>query len=144
MTGLAATVLLQAALLTTGAQSYEEAFKEHEESGKPLLVMVGADWCPACVSMKSGTLAKMERSGKLKGVAFSMLNLDRQERVARKMMNGGTVPQLILYTKTDKGWNKQQLVGPQSEQEVQRFIGSAVEKHIKVTATSTETSSTVQ
>jgi hypothetical protein len=86
----------------------------------------------------------MERSGKLKGVAFSMLNLDRQERVARKMMNGGTVPQLILYTKTDKGWNKQQLVGPQSEQEVQRFIGSAVEKHIKVTATSTETSSTVQ
>jgi thioredoxin-like negative regulator of GroEL len=124
MTGLTGTLLLQAAMLTTGAQPYEQAYKDHEQTGKPLLVLVGADWCPACVSMKNGTLANMERGGKLRSVAFSMLNVDRQGGLARKMMKGGSVPQLVLYAKTDKGWETRRLVGAQSEQAVQQMIGS--------------------
>ena len=131
MTGLAATMLLQAALLTTGAQSYEEAFKEHEASGKPLLVLVGADWCPACQTMKNGTLARLERSGKLKNVAFSMINTDREQKLARGLMRGGSIPQLILFNKTEKGWERQQLTGAQSEQTVQDLIGDAVERQAK-------------
>lgn len=125
MTGLAATMLLQAALLTTGAQSYEEAFKEHEASGKPLLILVGADWCPACQTMKNGTLARMERSGKLKNVAFSQVNTDHNQKLASSLMRGGSIPQLVMFHKTDKGWQRQQLTGAQSEQAVQEMIGSA-------------------
>lgn len=129
MTGMAATVLLQAALLTTGAQPYAEAYKEHEASGKPLLVLVGADWCPACVTMKNGTLARMERGGKLKNVAFSVINTDQESKVARRLMRGGTIPQLVLFTRMPDGnWDRQQLTGSQSEQTVEKLIGDAIER----------------
>jgi thioredoxin-like negative regulator of GroEL len=131
MTGLA-TVLLQAAILTTGAQPYEEAFKDHEANGKPLLVMVGADWCPACQTMKTGTLARMERSGKLRRVAFSILNTDRDEKVAGRVMKGGTIPQLIMFTRNADGkWDRQQLTGAQSEQAVEHMIDEAVARQAK-------------
>jgi thioredoxin-like negative regulator of GroEL len=136
MTSLAVAMLLQTAIVSTGAQTYEEAYREHYASGKPMLVLVGADWCPACVSMKTGTLANMERKGKLKNVAFSMLNVDRQDRLARHMMQGGSVPQLVLYTKTDKGWETRRLIGAQSEQAVQQLIASAAAaKKVPSTAT---------
>lgn len=127
MTGLAATVLLQAALLTTGAQPYDEAFKDHEQNGKPLMVLVGADWCPACVTMKTGTLARMERSGKLRKVAFSVLNTDRDSKVAKSVMRGGSIPQLIMFTRNAEGkWDRQQLTGAQSEQAVEAMVTEAV------------------
>jgi thioredoxin-like negative regulator of GroEL len=133
MTGLAATVLLQAALLTPAAQPYEEAFKDHENNGKPLLVLVGADWCPACVTMKTGTIARMERNGKLRRVAFSILNTDRDGKVAGKVMRGGSIPQLIMFTKNSKGeWERQQLNGAQSEQAVESLIDEAVARQAKV------------
>ena len=45
MTGLAASILLQMALLTTGAQPYQEALDSSKTDGQPLLVLVGAgDW----------------------------------------------------------------------------------------------------
>jgi thioredoxin-like negative regulator of GroEL len=140
MTGLA-TVLLQAAILTTGAQPYEEAFKDHEANGKPLLVMVGADWCPACVTMKSGTIARMERTGKLRRVAFSILNADADRKVAGKVMKGGTIPQLIMFTKNAEGkWDRQQLTGAQSEQAVEQLIDEAVARQAKIEATSKQVS----
>jgi thioredoxin-like negative regulator of GroEL len=141
MTGLAATVLLQAALLTTGAQPYEQAYKEHEESGKPLLVLVGADWCPACVSMKTGTMARLERGGKLKQVAFSIVNTDRDNKIAGGLMRGGSIPQLVLFTKTADGkWDRQQLTGAQSEQTIERLINEAVTRQAKVEHTTKTTS----
>jgi thioredoxin-like negative regulator of GroEL len=133
MTGLAAAVLLQAALMTTGAQPYEDAFKEHEASGKPLLLLVGADWCPACVTMKTGTLARMERSGKLKKVAFSVLNTDNDRKIAGNVMRGGSIPQLIMFTRNAEGkWDRQQLTGAQSEQAVERMISEGVTRQAKV------------
>lgn len=132
MNGLAATVLLHAALMTTGAQPYEEAFKEHEQSGKPLLVLVGADWCPACVTMKTGTLARMERTGKLKKVAFSVLNTDHDGKIAGRVMRGGTIPQLVMFTRNAEGkWDREQLTGAQSEQAVERMISEAVTRTAK-------------
>jgi thioredoxin-like negative regulator of GroEL len=133
MTGLAATVLLQAALMTTGAQPYEDAFKDHEATGKPLLVLVGADWCPACVTMKTGTLARMERNGKLKKVAFSVLNTDRDSKFAGTVMRGGTIPQLVMFTRNAEGkWDRQQLTGAQSEQAVEELISDAVTRQAKL------------
>lgn len=139
MTGLAATFLLQAALLSQGAMPYEEAFREHEANGKPLLILVGADWCPACVTMKNGTLARMERGGKLKNVAFSIVNTDRDNKIAGRLMRGGSIPQLIMFTKTDKGWDRQQLTGAQSEQAVQAMIGQALERQASLPTTTAPT-----
>jgi thioredoxin-like negative regulator of GroEL len=122
MTGLTSSLLLQTVLLATGAQPYEQAYKTMEDHDQPLLVLVGADWCPACQTMKSGTMRQLERSGKLAGVAYAVVNSDRESSLAQKLMRGGSIPQLVLYAKTPTGWRRSQLTGGQSERQVEAFI----------------------
>jgi hypothetical protein len=91
--------------------------------------------------MKNGTIARMERTGKLRRVAFSILNSDRDGKVAGKVMKGGTIPQLIVFTKNAEGkWDRQQLTGAQSEQAVEQMIDEAVARQAKVEPTSKQVS----
>lgn len=124
MIGVALTCVLQTALLTTGAQPYAEAYQKSQEENRPLMVMVGADWCPACVSMKQGVLARMQRSGKLRRVAFTIV--DANDRLANKFMRGGSIPQLIVYHKTADGWRSERVIGGQSEAAIESMIERAV------------------
>lgn len=126
MTGLTTAIVLQAMVLSTGAQPYATAYNLTEKNGKPLLVLVGADWCPACQEMKSATLKNMEKKGKLQGVEFTIVNTDRDERLANRLMRGSTIPQLILFERTPSGWRRTQLTGGQGEGQVASFIGRAV------------------
>ena len=86
MSGLAMGLVLQAALLTSGADSYEVALKQAQENGQPLVVLVGADWCPGCQTMKNSTMPAMARSGGLKGVQYVTINYDQNPTLARKLM----------------------------------------------------------
>ena len=126
MIGVALTCVLQTALMTTGAQPYAEAYQESIDENRPLLVMVGADWCPACVSMKHGVLSRMQRNGKLRRVSFSIVDADRDQRLANSLKSGSSIPQLIMYHKTADGWKKTRLVGGQSEATIERLIDKAV------------------
>ncbi len=126
MTGIAATLLLQAALLSTGSEAYTVAYRSSVESGKPILIYVGADWCPACQSLKNTTLAQMKRNGQLSGVSFVELNTDADPQLARQVMSGGSIPQLVLYSRSGDGWGRSQLIGFQSVEAVQRLIRPAV------------------
>ncbi len=101
---------------------YDKAFEEHTTNDKPMLVLVGADWCPACVEMKTGPLARLDRAGKLKKVAFSAINTDHDQKTARKIMRGGTIPQLILFGKKDGKIFRRQLTGSQSDAAIEQFI----------------------
>ena len=132
MTALAAAVILQAAVLSTG-QTYAQAHKTTQETGRPLLVMVGADWCPACQEMKLSLIPQLRRRGILKKVSFTIIDTDLQSKLADQIMSGGTIPQLIIYCKTDKGWVRRQLTGGQSVGGVEQFIDQAVNK--KATST---------
>ena len=127
MTSLAAAIILQAAMLSTG-QTYAQAHKTTQETGRPLLVLVGATWCPACQEMKSSLLPQLRRRGSLKKVSFTIVDTDQQRPLANKIMSGDTIPQLIMYCKTDKGWTRRQLTGGQSVARVERFIEQAVKK----------------
>jgi len=121
--------LLQAAVVTTGAHTYTEAHHQvSDDSAKPLVVLVGADWCPACRAMKDSTMPAVERRGLLRKVAFALVNTDRESNLAQKLMVGGSIPQLIVYRKTPTGWNRQILMGAQSEEAIQTAIESAVKQ----------------
>lgn len=129
MTGITVAALLQSLSLALGAQSYDLAYNNATTSGRPLLVLVGADWCPACRVMKSSTLSKMEREGKLADVSFSMVDTDRQQTLSGRLMSGGSIPQLILFEKTENGWKRTQLTGAQSESQVEAFLQPAVNRY---------------
>jgi thiol:disulfide interchange protein len=60
--------------------SYEVAYQQAQKERKPLLVLVGADWCHACKTMKTDTIVPMKEAGQLKG---SRLYSDRQRQASR-------------------------------------------------------------
>jgi thioredoxin-like negative regulator of GroEL len=132
MTALTANLVFQTLIMATGAQPYAEAYKTTEETGKPLLVLVGADWCPGCVTMKKSTLARMEKLGKLKQVSYSVINTDHDPTTANQVMRGSSIPQLVLFEKTPSGWKRSQITGAVSEGDVEAFIGRAVEQQARL------------
>ena len=117
-----AIALLQASLLASAGQSYDEAHRVHAETGRPLVILVGADWCPACNTMKQSVIPQAQRQGVLQGVALAVVNTDQQPALARKLMRGGSIPQLIVYHKSGTGWQRRELIGAQSVGAIQQLV----------------------
>lgn len=128
MSTLALAFALSLSAMTAGdQQTYAEAYKiAINDSSRPLVVLVGADWCPACQAMKTSVLPQVEQQGGLNHVAFAMVNVDRENTIAKSLMEGGSIPQLVMFVKTDKGWSRQQLTGNQSVSTVEGFVASGV------------------
>jgi thioredoxin-like negative regulator of GroEL len=103
--------------------SYAAAYKDAVENNKSIVVLVGADWCPACQSMKTSVMPALAAQGGLKEVSFALVNTDRQSDLANQMLAGNSIPQLVMYEKTSDGWKIKRLVGGQSVSSVEQFIG---------------------
>ena len=127
MIQLTLTMLLQAAAVTAAGQDYATAYQQTAESGRPLVVLIGADWCPGCRQMKYSAIPELEKTGGLRHVAFAYVNTDQQSELAGKLMQGSSIPQLIVYRKTDKGWKRQQLTGAHSPSAIKNFLEGASE-----------------
>lgn len=122
MTNVALGVLLQLSLLGGGENSYADAYKASQESGKPLVVLVGADWCPACQRMKSAVIPQLRKEGGLDQVEFAIVNTDRDRELAHKLMSGGSIPQIVLFRKTADGWKRDQITGGTSVAGMKSFL----------------------
>ena len=121
MTSLALTAVLHAAIVATGSHNYAEAHRLTAETGRPLVVLVGADWCPACQVMKNSTMPGLAQ-GVLNKVAFAVVNTDQESAIAQQIMTPGVIPQLVMYRKTITGWRRDALVGAHSSQEIETFL----------------------
>ena len=127
MIQLTMSLLLQAAALTAVDQDYTKAYQETAESGRPLVVLIGADWCPGCRQMKYSSIPQLEKSGGLSKVAFAYVNTDQQSELAGKLMKGSSIPQLVMYRKAGEKWERQQLTGAQSASAIQAFLNQGLE-----------------
>ncbi len=128
---LSIALCLQLALLATGGDTYAEAFRATAEKGCPLVVMVGASWCPACQEMKNRVIPEVRRQGALHKVAFAQVDLDEERELGTQLINGGPVPQILMYRKTGQGWKLRRLVGGHEAQAVGKFIAQGVEEDRK-------------
>jgi thiol-disulfide isomerase/thioredoxin len=124
MTALVLAACLQAAVMIDNAApaSYTQAYQEAEKTGKPLMILVGADWCPGCRTMKNSVIPQLQQSGDLTDVSFAMVNPDQDRELAGKLMRGGSIPQLIVYQKTNEGWKREQITGAASVNETRGLI----------------------
>lgn len=125
--------LLITVILTTAPadqqlqQSYAQAYTESLEEKKPLLVVVGAPWCPACRVLKESTLKPMAKTGELDDVSLVVINRDENPTLAAKLSLGEkTIPQIILYTPGENGWKRRNLRGFQSKQPIRSLIQKAL------------------
>jgi thioredoxin-like negative regulator of GroEL len=126
MMGVTAQVAMQLALFATAASPYQDAYDQAGREGKPLLVLVGADWCPGCRVMKDEMIPKLKRGDGLSRVVFTTVNTDEKPLLARRLLRGNSIPQLVLYTRTRKGWRRAQLTGVHEPQEIQHFLRAEI------------------
>ncbi len=126
MSSLTLLVALQVTIMAADGESYSDAHAEAEKTGRPLVVMVGADWCPACVRMKEDVLPDVKKRGILSEVAFATVNYDQQPSLARELTGGGSIPQLLMFRRTPDGSMRRRLIGWQSVDRVKRFIDEGV------------------
>jgi thioredoxin-like negative regulator of GroEL len=125
VTALTLSLLLQISAFTTDGNHYAKAYETTLSTGQPLVVLVGAEWCPACQQMKNSVIPQVKRQGGLDQVAFCYVNTDADHSLAGKLMKGGSIPQLIMYRKTATGWTRQQLNGAHGAEETRDFIAGA-------------------
>jgi thiol-disulfide isomerase/thioredoxin len=122
MTTIALSVILQVSITTTPGQSYSEAFVQSFQTGRPLVVLLGADWCPACLKMKDSIVPEVTRAGGLDGVSFAYVDVDRQPHLASILSRGSAIPQLIRFEQRGSDWESQLLTGAHSTRKVTAFI----------------------
>lgn len=106
---------------------YEAAYRKAQEEKKPLVVLVGAEWCPACKTMKSDTIDSMKKAGELKEVVYTHLDKDAHPELAEQVMQGKLLPQIVVYSESDNGWRRYSLTGIQSPRRVRELIRKASE-----------------
>ncbi len=130
MMQLTLNLLLQVAAIGASGHDYATAYRETAKSGRPLVVLIGADWCPGCQQMKTTALPELKKSGEQGKISFAYVNADHESDLAGKLMRGSSIPQLVLYQKTDTGWKRQQLTGAQSISDIRAFLGKATDASV--------------
>ncbi|MGC3968385.1 MAG: thioredoxin family protein [Pirellulales bacterium] len=132
MISTAMAALLQTVVLSAGpTMSYEQAYAETEKTGKPLVVLVGADWCGACRVMKNSAIPQVANDEVFQNVAFTVVNTDTQSDIAKQVMQGGSIPQLIMFQRDGEKWTQQRLVGAQSPTAIIRFLRAGVKESLE-------------
>jgi thioredoxin-like negative regulator of GroEL len=102
--------------------SYEAAYRQAQKEHKPLLIVVGAEWCAACKTLKAQTIEPMQNSGKLENVIVTVVDKDLRPDLAEKLMDGKMLPQLVVFTEGPEGWKKFSVTGIQTEGRVKELL----------------------
>jgi len=126
MSSLALATIIHVSLLGTQEGDFHRAYQQSTATGRPLVVLIGADWCPACQRMKTSTLPQVAKAGGLSNVVFTYVDIDRQRELAARLSRTKSIPQLIRFDQAPSGWKGQLLVGAKSPQEVQTFINAGL------------------
>jgi len=107
-------------------EDYTEAHQVTAKTGKPMLVMVSTEWCPACQVMKRKVMPQIRERGMLSRVAFATVNPDQEGELSRQLIGNGPIPELVMFRKTPRGWVRRVLVGGQSVEAVEQFINQGI------------------
>lgn len=140
MNSLVMIALCSAAVGASDGETYTDAHQASMKTGKPMLVMVSTEWCPACQVMKRRIMPRIRERGLLSRVAFASVNPDQENELSRQLIGSGPIPQLVMYRKTPRGWMRRVLIGGQSVETVEQFIneGTVVKDDASKSAESTE------
>ncbi len=104
---------------------YKTAYEKAQQGDKPLLVLVTAEWCPPCQIMKTTTIPALLRKDAFKDFHFATVDLDRDSIVARQLIGGRGVPQLIMFERDGNRWLRRNLEGAQTPARVEAFVAKA-------------------
>lgn len=121
--------LLQSMLVTGGTEaSYNNAYAAAQQSGLPLVVLIGTDANQDYQTMKQDVMPQLQSNGSLDKVAFAAVSTDSEAVLARKLTGSdNSMPQLVMYYQSAAGWQRRKLSGAASASEVSQFISSGLQ-----------------
>ncbi len=64
-------------------------------SDQDIIVVVGAEWCEPCQTLKQSVFPQLAAQGKLDGIQFAYVDFDHQRESAMALMQGSMVPQIV-------------------------------------------------
>jgi len=137
MANIILVTLVQVSVLGADQPDFDQAYHQSVQTGRPLVVLIGAAWCPACQKMKNSILPRVVASGGLSRVVFSYVDFDQQRQLASRLSRGGSIPQLIRFDRTQAGWSSKRLIGARSPREVHDFINAGLRDEGRVSKVST-------
>ncbi|TWU56535.1 Thioredoxin [Rubripirellula tenax] len=112
-------------------QKYAEAYEQSVTEQKPLMVVVGAPWCPACNVLKDTTIKQMAQTGELDSVSLAVINKDDDPELVKQLTGGDKMlPQIIVFTQEDGRWQRRKLMGYQPKQPVRSLIRKALGRKV--------------
>jgi thiol-disulfide isomerase/thioredoxin len=129
--------LMQVSALGAEQQTFEQAYQRSLTTGRPLVVLIGATWCPGCQTMKHSVMPQVAEAGGLDQVVFFYVDFDRQRNLANRLKRGRAIPQLIRFDQTSTGWKTKCLVGAKRPREVCDFLSVDLPKKATVSKVST-------
>lgn len=106
--------------------AYSLAYRQSMETQQPLVVIVGAQWCPACRKLENEVIPQIKQRGLLKRIALAVVDYDAETKIAQKLTRGGPIPQVHVFWKEDGRWKTQRLVGYPSQKAVLSFVETAI------------------
>jgi thiol-disulfide isomerase/thioredoxin len=112
------------------SHSYGSALAEHEKDGKPLVVFIHADWCGPCREMELKSFPHVKNFNL---VAFGELKLDDPSDDAdgytneyiSDIMEGNSVPQLIVHRKVNGVYTKKVYAGFKTAAQIEAIFHDA-------------------
>jgi thioredoxin-like negative regulator of GroEL len=124
---LISLLILQQSIIAANPISYQAALKDAQTQQRPLVVLVGATWCPGCQTMKQTIIPSLQRDGGLRDVTYTTVDADSEREVASQLMRGSSIPQLIVFAKSPDGkWHREQITGETSAANVKSMIARAI------------------
>ena len=126
MISLTLATALSLLLVSANDDSYEAAHQKTMETGRPMVVLVGATWCPACREMEKDVIPEVRQRAVFKRVAFAHVDLDQERELGKDLTAGGAIPQLIVFRHNKEGWTNERLIGGHSVEQVEKFIKKEV------------------
>jgi thioredoxin-like negative regulator of GroEL len=104
------SILVPMILVTMAGLPYEKAKDVANKNETSFVVEVGATWCGPCQILKRN-LNKVFPN-------YGSVDFDEEPALARKLLRGDTIPQLIIYKNIDGKWLEQK-----------RFIGMVLDEN---------------
>ena len=118
---LTLAAMMQASIVTFELQPYHDVYRNVTDDQKPFLVIIGADWCHACQRLKHKTVPEVANQGGFKGVEVAYVDVDRDAEMAKKLMKGTSIPQIVRFQPHGKKWDIERLSGSPSHQALKNF-----------------------
>ncbi len=116
-------ILLAMATATFG-QTYEQGLAKAESTKSPLVIVVTTQWCGPCKLLKSEI--ETMRKAELKDAVIVFVDAEARPDLAKQLMDGQTVPQVVMFHQSRGVWYRVRAVGRQSKDRILEMLKRVV------------------